>query len=111
MTSSIVPLHRLLRAGTGVRSLARSAGGCRGGGGGRRVGGGVAVGAGLAVGEPVGVPVTVWGGSGPDPSGSTTVVGAWPGVGGALVSVGLVSVVVVGVVVVGVVVVVVVGRT
>jgi hypothetical protein len=73
---------------------------------------GVAVDAGLAVGEPVGVPVTVCGGSGPDPSGSTTVVGTWPGVGVALVSVGLVSVVVVGVVVVGVVVVVVVvGRT
>ncbi len=71
----------------------------------------VVVGAGItAVVVTVGLPVTVCGESGPDPSGSITVVGASPGANDGLVSVGLVSVVV-GVVVVDVVVVVVLGWT
>lgn len=53
---------------------------------------GVAEGAGDTA---VDVPVMVWGGSVPGPSGSTTVVGACPGATDGLVSVGLVSGVVV----------------
>jgi hypothetical protein len=65
-------------------------------------------GAGIA---DVAVPTVVCGGSGPDPSGSTTVVAVCPGspgrpVTGELVSVGFVSVGLTSVVVVGVVVVV-----